>query len=45
MICCMEAHHNISNKGISYKNKIKLVNTLSKYLRVFISSETELTDE
>ena len=39
------AHHDIGHKGISYENKIKLVNTLSRHLRVFISSETELPDE
>ena len=40
-----QASHDIGHKGISYENKIKLVNTLSKHLRVFISSETELPDE
>lgn len=40
-----QATHDIGHKGISYENKIKLVNTLSKHLRVFISSETELPDE
>jgi predicted glycosyltransferase len=40
-----QATHDIGHKGISYENKIKLVNTLSQHLRVFISSETELPDE
>ena len=40
-----QATHDIGHKGISYENKIKLVNTLSKHLRVFISSEAELPDE
>ncbi len=40
-----QATHDIGHKGISYENKIKLVNTLSRHLRVFISSETELPDE
>ena len=40
-----QASHDIGHKGISYENKIKLVNTLSKHLRVFISSETELPEE
>ena len=37
-----KASHDIGHCGISYENKIKLVNTLSKHLRVFISSESEL---
>jgi len=41
----LQATHDIGHKGISYENKIKLVNTLSRHLRVFISSETELPDE
>ena len=41
----LQATHDIGHKGISYENKIKLVNTLSKHLRVFISSETELPEE
>jgi len=40
-----EASHDIGHSGISNENKIKLVNTLSKHLRVFISSETELPEE
>ena len=40
-----EASHDIGQKGISYENKIKLVNTLSKHLMVFISSESELPEE
>ncbi len=40
-----KASHDIGHCGISYENKIKLVNTLSKHLRVFISSESELPKE
>ena len=40
-----KATHDIGHSGISYGNKIKLVNTLSKHLRVFISSESELPEE
>jgi len=40
-----KATHDIGHSGISYENKIKLVNTLSKHLRVFISSESELPEE
>ncbi len=40
-----KATHDIGHSGISYENKIKLVNTLSKHLRVFISSEAELPEE
>ena len=40
-----KASHDIGHSGISYENKIKLVNTLSKHLRVFISSEAELPEE
>jgi len=40
-----KASHDIGHSGISYENKIKLVNTLSKHLRVFISSESELPEE
>jgi len=40
-----KASHDIGHCGISYENKIKLVNTLSKHLRVFISSEAELPEK
>ncbi len=40
-----KASHDIGHSGISYENKIKLVNTLSKHLMVFISSESELPEE
>ena len=40
-----KASHDIGHCGISYENKIKLVNTLSKHLRVFISSEAEIPEE
>ena len=40
-----EASHDIGHSGISYENKIKLVKTLSRHLRVFISSEKELPEE
>ncbi len=40
-----QASHDIGHSGISNENKIKLVNTLSKHLRVFISSEAELPEE
>jgi len=40
-----KASHDIGHSGISYENKIKLVNTLSKHLRVFISSEAELPEK
>ncbi len=36
------AHHDIGHSGFSTSNKIKLVNELSKHLRVFISSEGEI---
>ena len=40
-----KASHDIGHCGISYENKIKLVNTLSKHLMVFISSESELPED
>ena len=36
------AHHDIGINGISDSNKIKLVNNLTKYAKVFISSECKL---
>jgi predicted glycosyltransferase len=39
------ASHDYWHTGISYENKIKAVDTFSKYARVFISSENELPEE
>jgi hypothetical protein len=39
------ASHDIGHKGISYDNKIKIIQELSKYAKVFISSESELPKE
>jgi len=39
------AHHDIGHKGISLKNKIRVVKKLSQFGKVFISSEGELPDE
>ena len=39
------ASHDIGQKGLDYKTKIKLVNTISKYAKVFISSEGKLPKE
>ena len=39
------AHHDIGHKGLLLENKIKVVEELSKYGKVFISSESELPDE
>jgi len=38
-----DANHDVGQKGLSYQNKVKLVEELSKDCRVFISSETELS--
>ncbi len=38
------AHHDIGQEGINYKHKLRLVEELSKYARVFISSEAELPE-
>lgn len=40
-----EAAHDYGHKGLSNSYKMKLVNELSKYGRVFISSESEIPDE
>ncbi len=37
-----EATHDINHSGMSIENKIKVVKTLSKYSKVFISSEKKL---
>jgi len=39
------AHHDIGQKGFSYEQKVELVKQLSKRVKVFISSETELPSE
>lgn len=39
------ASHDIGQKGLSYKSKIKLVQTLEEYGRVLISSEGSLPDD
>lgn len=39
------ANHDIGQKGISLEEKLKLVRALSKKIRVFISSENELSSE
>ena len=39
------AAHDVGEKGLSYANKIKFVKELSKYGRVFISSESRLPEE
>ncbi|MDD2230061.1 MAG: DUF354 domain-containing protein [Candidatus Cloacimonetes bacterium] len=38
------ASHDVGQRGMTTENKIELVKQLSKYLRVFISSEGELPD-
>lgn len=40
-----DANHDIGAKGLSYENKVKLVNVISKYSKVFISSEKTLPKE
>lgn len=40
-----EAHHDRGLSGLSFESKLKLVKELSKYLRVFISSEKPLPQE
>jgi len=40
-----EAGHDIGQHGLNYRSKIKLVNELNNYARVFISSESELPEE
>ncbi len=39
------AHHDIGHSGISRENKIKAVEELSKYAKVFILSESQLPEE
>jgi uncharacterized protein len=38
-------NHDIGHTGISHNYKIKVINELEKYVKVFISSETELPPE
>jgi predicted glycosyltransferase len=38
----LDAFHDISIRGFSYKDRLKLVNALEPYARVFISSDAEL---
>jgi uncharacterized protein len=40
-----KASHDIGQKGISSENKLKIVRELSKYAKIFISSEAELPSE
>ena len=39
-----DANHDVGQKGLSYQDKIELVNILSKVCRLFISSEEKLDD-
>jgi predicted glycosyltransferase len=39
------ATHDVGMKGMTYDNKLRLVRGLSKYIKVFISSEDELPEE
>jgi len=39
-----DAHHDIGQTGLSLENKIELVNQLSKYAKVFITSEQKLPE-
>ena len=40
-----KASHDVGEIGISYKDKIKLVKELSKYYKIFLSSEADLPHE
>lgn len=40
-----DANHDVGQKGLDLSSKILLVNELSKYCRIFISSESELPKE
>jgi uncharacterized protein len=40
-----KALHDMGHKGLSLYDKIRIVQTLTKYLKVFISSEEELPEE
>lgn len=39
------ATHDIGHNGVSHENKVKLVRELSKYAKVFISSEAKLPED
>lgn len=39
------ASHDIGHRGISYKNKVIIINELSRYAKIFISSEAELPED
>jgi hypothetical protein len=39
-----DAHHDVGQKGLSYQDKLKVVEEISKDCRVFISSEEKLDD-
>ncbi len=39
------AHHDVGQKGLNIATKRNLIKTLSKYAKVFISSEDSLPDE
>jgi predicted glycosyltransferase len=40
-----KASHDVGEIGINYKDKIKLINELSKYFKIFLSSEDDLPYE
>jgi len=40
-----QAAHDFGHKGLSLKNKLKLINSLEKYAKIFISSESKLPSE
>ena len=40
-----DANHDVGQHGLTYRDKLALVNELNKVCRVFISSETELDEE
>lgn len=40
-----DANHDVGQKGLNYETKIKLVNEIGKYCKVFISSESKLPSE
>lgn len=39
-----DANHDVGQKGLSYQDKLKIVKELSKYCKVFISSEQNLDE-
>lgn len=40
-----DANHDVGQQGLSYQDKVTLVNALSKKCKVFISSEVDLNEE